>query len=286
MDYFFNNMQYAKQTSNTNPNPELEVSTEKINKKSKNKTLKVKVLPNLQLTTDKKNTLENIIETFKNMGIQVLDQLNEKQLSEIIHIANKNYYNNVPIMTDNEYDIVKEFIEQKFPKSTILENIGAPVEKNKVKLPYEMASMDKIKPDTNALLHWQKRFTGRYIVSCKLDGVSALYTTNGKVHKLYTRGDGKIGQDISHLIPYLKLPNNKNIVIRGELIITKNDFENHLKHSFANPRNLVSGLVNQKKIDENIKYVRFVAYELIHPELIPSEQFHFLQTLDMDVVLF
>ena len=179
-------------------------------------------------------------------------------------------------------------MEHKFPKNAALSNIGAPVEKNKVKLPYEMPSMDKIKPDTNALTQWLKHFTGPYVLSCKLDGVSALYTTECNIPKLYTRGDGKVGQDISHLIPYLKLPDNKDIVVRGELIITKNDFDNHLKDSFANPRNLVSGIVNQKKIDENIKYLHFVAYELIQPELIPSEQLYFLQTLDIniDVVLF
>ena len=36
--------------------------------------------------------------------------------------------------------------------------------------------------------------------------------------KLYTRGNGKHGQDVSHLIPYLNLPKQKNIVVRGEFI--------------------------------------------------------------------
>ena len=264
--------------------------------KNKNKTVKAnakvnvnaKTNPILQLIPTKKQILENYIDSFKELGIQVLEQLNENQLSDILEVSNKNYYNNIPLLTDNEYDIVKEFMKHKFPKNAALSNIGAPVEKNKVKLPYEMPSMDKIKPDTNALTQWLKHFTGPYVLSCKLDGVSALYTTECNIPKLYTRGDGKVGQDISHLIPYLKLPDNKDIVVRGELIITKNDFDNHLKDSFANPRNLVSGIVNQKKIDENIKYLHFVAYELIQPELIPSEQLYFLQTLDIniDVVLF
>ena len=65
------------------------------------------------------------------------------------------------------------------------------------------------------------KYTGPYVLSCKLDGVSGLYTTEGSEPKLYTRGDGKVGQDISHLIPYLRLPKTKNIVIRGEFIIPK-----------------------------------------------------------------
>ena len=57
--------------------------------------------------------------------------------------------------------------------------------KNKVKLPYEMWSMDKIKPDTNELPKWKKKFTGPYVISCKLDGVSGLYTTENNMKKSY-----------------------------------------------------------------------------------------------------
>ena len=88
----------------------------------------------------------------------------------------------------------------------MVKEVGAPVEKNKAILPYQMGSMDKIKPDTNEILNWTKKFKGPYVLSCKLDGVSGLYTTEGSTPKLYTRGDGKVGQDISHLIPYLNLP--------------------------------------------------------------------------------
>ena len=97
-----------------------------------------------------------------------------------------------------------------------------------------MASMDKIKPDTNSLQNWTIKYKGPYVLSCKLDGVSGLYSTenthntnntaNTNKAKLYTRGDGKVGQDISHLIPYLRLPKNKDLVIRGEFIIPKTLF--------------------------------------------------------------
>ena len=51
--------------------------------------------------------------------------------------------NEQPLMSDNQYDILEDYIKRKYPKNTIVEKIGAPVEKNKVNLPYEMASMDK-----------------------------------------------------------------------------------------------------------------------------------------------
>jgi hypothetical protein len=186
----------------------------------------------------------DIIKNFNHNGITVLEQLNEKQLGDIIKLANKKYYNDVPLMTDNQYDIVKEFIEQKFPINAAIHEIGADVERNKVKLPYEMASMDKIKPDTSALVNWMSKYKGPYVLSCKLDGVSGLYTTEGSQPKLYTRGNGKIGQDISHLIPYLRLPKTKGIVIRGEFIIPKSVFLQKYKSKFANPRNMVAGIIN------------------------------------------
>jgi NAD-dependent DNA ligase len=151
--------------------------------------------------------------------------------------------------------------------------------------------MDKIKPDTKALDNWKAKFGGPYVLSCKLDGVSGLYTTEGKEPKLYTRGDGKVGQDVSHFIPYLRLPSKsgnggKGFVIRGEFIIPKMVFEEKYKKDFANPRNLVSGIVNQKTIDEKIKDIHFVAYEVIVPTMKPSDQFEYLKTLDIEIVLF
>ena len=227
-----------------------------------------------------------IIENFKHNGISVLEQLNEKQLSDIIRVSNSKYYNQTPVMTDNQYDIVKEFIEKKFPDNTIVTEIGAEVERNKIKLPYEMASMDKIKPDTGALTTWMSKYKGSYVLSCKLDGVSGLYTTEGSVPKLYTRGNGKVGQDVSHLIPFLRLPKTKGVVIRGEFIIPKNVFNEKYKSTFANPINMVAGIINHKHISDSIIDLHFVAYEVIVPQKIPSEQMYFLGTVNAERVLY
>ena len=231
-------------------------------------------------------TYKMIAEDFKKNGISVLDKLNEKQLSDLLREANKAYYNEEPFFTDNQYDIVKEYIEKKYPSNPVIHEIGAPVERNKVTLPYPMGSMDKIKPDTSALANWKSKFTGPYVLSCKLDGVSGLYTTEGKEPKLYTRGDGRVGQDISHLIPFLRLPKTRGIVIRGEFIIPKALFESKYKEKFANPRNMVAGIINHKTINEAIQDLHFVAYEVMKPELKPSKQMEFLSTLDVEVVLY
>jgi NAD-dependent DNA ligase len=230
-------------------------------------------------------TIKNQIQNFKKNGINVLHNISEHELTEMIKLANILYRNFQPIMTDNEYDILQDYITEKYPSNQEVFKVGAPIEKNKAKLPYEMASMDKIKPDTGILTNWTKKFTGPYVLSCKLDGVSGLYSTEGKTPKLYTRGDGKIGQDVSYLIPHLRLPKTHDIVIRGEFIIPKMTFDTKYKTIFANPRNMVAGIINQKAVNEAINDVHFVAYEVIKPVLKPSNQMSFLQTQDIETVL-
>jgi len=259
----------------------LKITRKMINNVASTKKLKTKynqpksvLLPNM----------DNII-LFKQYGMSHLEKLTQKDLDKMIVVTNDAYYNNNSLLlTDNEYDIVKEYIAKKYPSDTIIQQVGAPVGKNKVKLPYEMWSMDKIKPDTNELPSWTAKYKGPYVLSCKLDGVSGLYTTEGKEPKLYTRGDGKVGQDISHLLKVLKLPTTKGIVVRGEFIIPKSVFTSKYADTFANPRNLTSGIVNSKSVDAKTVDIHFVTYECIVPQLKPSEQFIKLDKLGFEVV--
>jgi NAD-dependent DNA ligase len=263
------------------PKPPKEPKTRKIRepKEPKEKKIKIKDVVTISAMSAKKLT-----EEFKKKGMSVLELLSENQLEKILIEANAAYYNKSPLLTDNEYDIVKEYTERKFPENQVVKQIGAPVEKNKVTLPYEMPSMDKIKPDTNALPNWLTKYKGPYVLSCKLDGVSGMYSTEGDKAKLYTRGDGKVGQDITHLLKVLNLPKEKGMVVRGEFIIPKKVFEEKYNTEFANPRNMVAGIVNSKTIDAKASDLHFVAYEVIQPPLIPSEQMKKLISLNHEVV--
>lgn len=95
-----------------------------------------------------------------------------------------------------------------------------------------MGSMDKIKPsDIKILDKFIDKYNGPYVYSDKLDGVSALLINIDNKLKLYTRGDGYKGTDISSMINYINFGlNNKEILndkltngiaIRGELIMSK-----------------------------------------------------------------
>lgn len=271
------NIEYREPWERTDSRAFKEI-TEKKALPEKKKKLIIEEELNVTKTTGIKIT--EFINNFKKNGTNSLDNLSANDLVYILRELTKAYHNETPLLTDNEYDIIKDYFEFKYLLEYLLwsKEVGAPVNKNKAILPYEMGSMDKIKPDTNVLLSWTKKYKGPYVLSCKLDGVSGLYSTEGKIPKLYTRGDGKVGQDISYLIPYLNLPKNKNLVIRGEFIISKNIFETKYKNEFANPRNMVAGIINHKTVDKNkISDVHFVAYEVIKPILNPSEQMEFLR---------
>ena len=254
---------------------------EKNSKSNKKTTLKKRV----KVNDDKEK-----ISDFKKGGVGFLKTLTEAQLSKMIKTANDAYYcEGSSVMSDDQYDILREYTLEKYPENEMAKAGHAAcdmvIQKNKVKLPYEMWSMDKIKPDSDALPKWSKKYKGPYVLSCKLDGVSGLYTTEGEYAMLYTRGNGKIGQDVSHMIPYLRLPTEKGIVIRGEFIIQKQVFSEKYSTEFANPRNFVAGVVNQKKIVlEKLKDIDFVAYEVIKPEMKPSEQFLFLNKQNVETV--
>jgi NAD-dependent DNA ligase len=202
----------------------------------------------------------------------------------LIEAANDYYaseFKENTFLTDNEFDILRDYILTKDPKNKVAldQHTQVKLDSSKVKLPYQMWSMDKIKPDTSALDKFKQVYKGPYVISAKLDGVSALYSTENEQANLYTRGDGKYGHLLNHLIPYLKLPTEKNITLRGELMIKEELFKMKYKGQFSNSRNFISGLVNRKKLtpleEEILKDIDFVTYEVIMPaNLTPSQQYN------------
>jgi len=188
--------------------------------------------------------------------------LSIKELEEVIDYLNKLYRYGTEAVDDELFDEYIDILREKKPESRFLREIGAPVRDDlvKVKLPYWMGSLDKVKPDSKELDRWLGKYNGSYFCSAKLDGMSCLY---GK-DVLYTRGDGNVGQDISYLLPYLNLPEIENIFVRGELIMKKDIFEKKYSKDFPKARSVVAGLINSKKPNiEILKDVNFVAFELI-----------------------
>lgn len=213
------------------------------------------------------------------------------------------YYNTgEDTITDWRYDMLKDILQLR--DLDYVPPVGATLRKgeNRVALPFWLGSADKITPkETDVLRRWKSNNkASSYIVSDKLDGVSCLLSCkNGRI-KLFTRGDGEIGADISYLADYFSLPDMKNLTInvRGELIMTKEDFEPYRRKGlergklssgskdYKNARSMVAGLVNAKTARHGLSKVRFVAYEIVGNETMPkpSTQLKILTKVGFHVV--
>ena len=218
--------------------------------------------------------------------INYLKTLSDDKIAEILRKASYEYYKGTPIMSDDIFDIVKDYFKKKNPKHPVLNEIGAPTYGDKVDLPFWMGSLDKIRDNESSLSKWKAKYPGKCVVSEKLDGNSALLVVKDGRYKLYSRGDGNKGQDISHLLPLIQgIPKSlpDSIAVRGELIIKKIDWLS--KGKGANARNAVAGVMHSKKPDPILSSItRFVAYEQLYPRIKMSDSLNALEEYKFKVV--
>ena len=244
----------------------------------------------------------DIINKIKKDPYNSINELSQIELENAITFAADKFFNTkTPVISDEIYDLLVDFLHLKYPKSKVLKKIGAKVTgKNKVKLDYYLGSMDKIKPTMGKDFEkWILKYKAPYYISDKLDGISALlvYYVNNDI-KLFTRGTAVEGLDITHLIKYLDLPitdnlkssaeksKNKNILMafRGELVISKSNFVKW-SDKLKNPRNSVSGLVNSKKINPLLANdTDLVIYEVVDPNMKIEDQYKLIKKLKFKCV--
>ena len=198
----------------------------------------------------------------------------KKDIINVLKEADNAFFNSgQPKLTDDIYDIIKDYIRKKYPKDAYLKRVGADVD-NKVVLPYYMGSQNKIKDSEGEITKYKKKYPGPYLISDKLDGVSGMIVYTGDDIKLYTRGNGREGQDISHLYKYIsgfpKIKKQDKLAVRGEFIISKDNWDILKKadDTLSNPRNTVSGAINSKILNKQLlKMIDFVAYTMVYPNL-------------------
>ena len=239
-----------------------------------------------------KSYLQKIIKA----PLQEVEVLPIDELVKLLSKLADAYYNtDSPLVPDNVYDIIFDNLKERDPDNKFLKEVGAKVkaDRKKVKLPYPMGSLDKIKPNTGFLEPWLKKNKGPYVISDKLDGVSAqIYRTPSGKLEMYTRGEGSdegnIGEDITHLLEYINKGNTDNIPkdgsIRGELIMSRDNFKK-ISDKYKNSRNTVSGVVNSKVFDKNIAMmIDFVAYSILTPNYSQEEQMKLLKKWKINTV--
>ena len=218
--------------------------------------------------------------------------LTKKEITDLLIKSDIQYYNlGEPIFTDDEYDEIKEYLKSIDKKNEYFKRIGADVAiDNKVKLPFFLGSQDKIKDDDKVLQKWLKKYNtpSSYVISEKLDGISCLIIINNNNIRIYTRGNGIYGQDITQIKDIIKgIPkfNDKHkIAIRGELIISKTNWAK-ISDKGANARNVVAGTINSKVIDKDIaKYIEFISYDVLNPRTNIQKALEYAASLKFKVV--
>jgi DNA ligase (NAD+) len=231
--------------------------------------------------------IKEVIEELKENPDEILTSVDEPNLKKIIDYLSNRYYNyGESLISDQLFDYIKDFYDKNYNKNKKKVTIGAPTIENHykdVELPYFLGSLDKIKPSTNSLTKWIAKYPGPYVISYKLDGASALLCKKNNKVSIYTRGDGKIGKDVSHILKYINLDTSKLIegdAIRGELMISKTNFAK-IENEMANSRNAVPGMLRKKKPEpEMLKLVDFVPYWVLNPPMKQTEQMKYIEKKD------
>ena len=199
--------------------------------------------------------------------------------------ADRAYHNfGNPIISDAEYDIIKDELIRIEPDHPYLKRVGFRPDGESVKLPIHMGSMDKVKPDGKSVYKFIDG-ADSIVITHKLDGVSGLIDFGDFDAKAYTRGDGTHGKEISHIFRYIKTPIvPESLKVRGEFIMRKSVFNTKYKDDYANPRNLVAGLLNAKYPKKELRDIEFIAYELMDDNVEFIDGLILLESLGFNVV--
>lgn len=226
-----------------------------------------------------------------------------KELITKLNKASNAYYNKKEIISDYEYDkMYDELLKLELDNDLVLDDsptkkVGFEVKSNLEKVEHEFPalSLDKTK-DIKEL----KDFLGEQdgLLSFKEDGLTICLTyEDGELKLASTRGNGIIGENITHNAKFFKGVPNKisfkgKLIIRGEALISYKDFyrinETLLpEEQYKNPRNLASGtvrLLDSKKA--KTRNVQVVIFELVYGKEFKkvSESYKFLSELGFNVV--
>jgi DNA ligase (NAD+) len=193
----------------------------------------------------------------------LIGDLTDHELLEFCRVANERYRNGSPIISDENYDFI--FIPElvkRLPENPFLqqvENESASFSEEKIKLPEKMLSTDKAY-SWGEINKWLERITKfseeiNYPLNsiqikgtAKLDGFAGF--DDGV--KLYTRGDGKKGSDISRVFERgLGIFNDSERGQGpGEIVVKRSYFEKHLSNHFEYPRNFQASLIKEKELDK------------------------------------
>ena len=230
----------------------------------------------------------------------------EKRIKELRekteYYANKYYDEDKPEISDFEYDMMMlelRTLESQYPelitKTSLTQKVGGHVKEGFKKVEHEVPlqslqdvfNFDEIEAFDERVKKEAKENNmeeTQYVVETKIDGLSAaLEYQNGIFVRGATRGNGLVGEDVTENLKTIKnipleLPEKINITVRGEVFISKTDFEKMNKEReeneeelFANARNAAAGSLRQ--LDSNITKKRPLDIYIFNVQKIEGKEF-------------
>ncbi len=227
-----------------------------------------------------------------------------EELRKIIEYHAKKYYDDdKPEISDFEYDMLMvelRNLEKNFPQfkseDSLTQKVGGKVKEGFKKVTHEVPllslqdvfSIEEVEDfvlKTNQKAEEYNIKDVTYVVETKIDGLSAaLEYKNGRFVRGATRGNGQVGEDVTQnlktvkTIP-MKLKEDIDITVRGEVFISKEDFEvmnqereENEEELFANARNAAAGSLRQ--LDSSITKTRPLDIYIFNVQKIEGKQFN------------
>ena len=222
---------------------------------------------------------------------------------QVEYYAKKYYDEDNPEISDFEYDMLMvelRNLEKDFPefqsKESLTQKVGGHVKEGFQKVTHEVPlqslqdvfSIEEVEDYIQKIEQKAKENNikdVKYVVETKIDGLSAaLEYKNGKFVRGATRGNGQVGEDVTNNLKTVKtipqnLKENINITVRGEVFISKKDFEkmNQEKEEneeelFANARNAAAGSLRQ--LDSKITAKRPLDIYIFNVQKIEGKDFN------------
>ena len=231
----------------------------------------------------------------------------KKRIEELRNIleyhANKYYNEDNPEISDFEYDMLMvelRNLEKEYPelisKTSLTQKVGGKVKEGFKKVEHEVPlqslqdvfSFEEVEEFLNRV---EKQATEnniskvKYVVETKIDGLSAaLEYKEGKFVRGATRGNGLVGEDVTENLKTIKtipqeLKEKIDITVRGEVFISKKEFEKmnsereaNEEELFANARNAAAGSLRQ--LDSNITKQRPLDIYIFNVQKIEGKEFN------------
>ena len=235
----------------------------------------------------------------KNEAKQRIEELRKKTE----YYAGKYYDDDKPEISDFEYDMLMvelRNLEKEFPefksKESLTQKVGGHIKEGFEKVTHEVPlqslqdvfSIEEVEEYVNKINEKAKENgiqNKTYVVETKIDGLSAaLEYKNGKFVRGATRGNGLVGEDVTENLKTVKtipmeINENIDITVRGEVFISKKDFEKmnqereeNEEELFANARNAAAGSLRQ--LDSKITKKRPLDIYIFNVQKIEGKEFN------------